>query len=215
MATKTKKRPAPAPQPRKLPIIPILGGVVGVALVVAIAISIASSEEARNAEVEIGSPTISGNLPEFSQGAEDAAVGLAIPAVDSTNFDGDVVSLGPESGAGGVVFLAHWCPHCRDEVPEIQAWLDGGAQPAAPLYSVATGINPDAANYPPWTWLEREGWTQPVLADDAAQSIMRAFGGTSFPFWVFFDDDGNVVARVSGRIGADTLDTFLDFAATS
>lgn len=215
MATKTKKRPTPAPPPRKLPILPILGGVVGIALVVAIAISIASSEEARNAEVEIGSPTIAGNLPEFDQGSEDPAVGLAIPAVESTNFDGDAVSLGPDSGAGGVVFLAHWCSHCRAEVPDVQEWLDGGAEPAAPLYSVATGINPNQANYPPWAWLEREGWTQPVLADDAGQSIMRAFGGSSFPYWVFFDDDGTVVARVAGRIGVDTLDGLLSLAANS
>jgi len=215
MATKTKRRPAPAPPPRKLPIIPILGGVVGIALVVAIAISIAGSEEARRAEVEIGAPTVSGSLPEFNSEGGDPAVGLAIPTVDTTNFDGDAVSLGPDSGAGGVVFLAHWCPHCQDEVPEIQEWLDSGAQPAAGLYSVATGINPNAANYPPWAWLEREGWTAPVLADDAAQSILRAYGGTSFPFWVFFDDDGNVVGRISGRIGVDALDGFLELAASS
>jgi len=215
MASKTKKRPTPAPPPRKLPIIPILGGVVGLALVVAIAISIAGSEEARNAEVEIGSPTVSGALPEFSGSGADAAVGQPIPSVESTNFDGEALTLGPDSGAGGVVFLAHWCPRCQEEVPEIQEWLDAGAEPAADLYSVATSINPNAANYPPWTWLNREGWTQPILVDDAAQSIMQAYGGTAFPYWVFFDDDGNVVARVAGRIGPDAVDGLLELAASS
>lgn len=206
MATKRQ------PEPKKLPILPILGGVVGVALVVAIALSIAGSEP-ESAAVEIGSPTVTGALPAFDRNTADPAVGTAIPNAEGTDFDGNAVTLGPGDGPGGIVFLAHWCQHCQAEVPELQAWLDGGGTPAASIYSVATSIDPSRGNYPPWSWLEREGWTAPVLVDDNTGAVMRAFGGTAFPYWVFFDGAGNVVARAEGRLGADTVAQLLEMAA--
>jgi hypothetical protein len=68
-------------------------------------------------------------------------------------------------------------------------------------------------NYPPWSWLDREGWTSPVLVDDAFGSVMGAFGGRGFPYWVFFDGDGNVVARAEGELGVDTVSQLLELAA--
>jgi hypothetical protein len=213
--SKSKKRPAaPAPPPaKKLPIAWILGGAVGLALVVAIAIGL--SEETAGAAVEIGSPTVSGDaLPLFSADGADAAVGMQMPAVVGTDFDGQEVVIGPGNGPAAIVFLAHWCGLCQNEVPAIQGWLDGGATPAAPIYSVATGIDKARPNYPPWSWLEREGWTSPLLVDDAAQSIMRAFGGSGFPFWVFINEDGEVIGRVAGDIGVSGLQTALQLAVS-
>ena len=215
MAAKPKSRQPAAPQTKKLPILWILAGVVGIALVVAIAISIAGSESKQNVAVEVGSPNISGALPAFAAGGADAAIGSPIPEVSGTNFDGEAVAIGPGQGPGGIVFLAHWCGHCQTEVPAIQAWLDGGATPAAPIHSVATSIDELRPNYPPWSWLDREGWTSPVLVDDATGSVMRGFGGSAFPYWVFFDSDGNVVARAEGAQGVDTVAALLELAATS
>lgn len=215
MAAKPKSRQAPAPQPKKLPILGILAGVVGIALIVAIAISIAGSESKQNVAVEVGSPTVSGALPAFAAGGADAAVGSPIPEVSGTNFDGEAVTIGPGRGPAGIVFLAHWCGFCQEEVPAIQEWLDGGATPAAAIYTVATSIDELRPNYPPWSWLAREGWTSPVLVDDAFGSVMRGFGGSSFPYWVFFDGDGNVVARAEGAQGVDNVAALLELAATS
>ena len=218
MATKSKKRPvAPkSPPAKKLPIWWILGGLVGIALIAAIAVSLSGETADPGVEVEMGSPTVSGDsLPPFSQGAADAAIGMQIPAVTGTNFDGQSVVIGPESGAAGIVFVAHWCSVCQQEVPAIQGWLDGGATPAVPIYTVATGIDRLKQNYPPWSWLEREGWTSPVLVDDAADSVMQAFGGTAYPYFVFVNDRGEVVGRTVGGIGADALAGALQFAASS
>lgn len=217
MSTKKKPRgrqaPTP-PAPKKFPILWILGGLVGVALVGAIAVSLSGETSPSGAVVEIGSPTISGDLlAPYQRGTTDPTIGSVIPTASGTDFDEEPVVIAPGNGAAGIVFLAHWCSHCQAEVPRIQQLLDGGADLPAPLYSVATSISSTRGNYPPWSWLNREGWTTPVLVDDAAGSVMRAFGGTEFPYWVFVDDEGTVVARASGEIGTDVLTQFLQLAA--
>ncbi len=217
----TKKKPRgreapPPPPPKKLPILWILGGLVGVALIGAIAVSLSGETSPSGALVEIGSPTVSGELlAPYQRGTTDPTIGSVIPTASGTNFDDEPVAIAPGNGAAGIVFLAHWCSHCQAEVPRIQQLLDEGADLAAPLYSVATSINSTRNNYPPWSWLDREGWTTPVIVDDAAGSVMRAFGGTEFPYWVFVDDEGTVVARASGEIGTDVLSQFLQLAADS
>jgi hypothetical protein len=194
----------------------ILGGLVGLALVAAIAVSLSGETADSTVAVEIGSPTISGDaLPPATQDGTDAAIGMQIPAVVGTNFDGESVVIGPETGAAGYLFVAHWCSVCQVEIPDIQDWLEGGATPAAPIFTIATGIDELRQNYPPWSWLEREGWTSPVLVDDAASSVMQAFGGTAYPYFVFTNDRGEVVGRVLGGMGAASLEGALQFAAAN
>lgn len=217
MSTKSRARSRPTPPPppaKKFPIIPIVGGLIAAALIAAIAISVADSESKAASRVEIGSPELSGEaLPPFASSAADPAVGTVIPAVTGTDFDGNVVTIGPGEGPAAIVFLAHWCPHCQREVPAVQAWLDGGGEPAVPLVSVATSISAARDNYPPWSWLDREGWTSPVLVDDEDGTVMLGFGGTGFPYWVFINADGEVVARASGEIGVDNMRQLMELAA--
>jgi thiol-disulfide isomerase/thioredoxin len=109
------------------------------------------------------------------------------------------------------MFVAHWCPHCQAEVPAVQEWLDTtGGVSGVRLVAVSTWLAPERDNYPPWTWLKREGWTPPVLADDDAAHVMTAFGGDATPFWVFVDADGNVVARIAGEIDVASLQSVLE-----
>ena len=65
------------------------------------------------------------------------------------------------------------------------------------LVSVATSIDPTRPNYPPDAWLQREGWTAPVIAD-TTNAVAEAYGLTAFPYWVFVGPDGKVVARAIG-----------------
>jgi cytochrome c biogenesis protein CcmG/thiol:disulfide interchange protein DsbE len=135
---------------------------------------------------------------------------MAAPAVSGEDFAGSPVSIGSDGRAKAIVFLAHWCPHCQAEVPVIQGWLDSGGAPAdVDLYSVATSNDPSQPNYPPDAWLQGEGWTVPVLVDDGEDTAGRAFGVSAFPFFVFVDDQGNVVSRATGELSIDQLQTFL------
>ncbi len=105
------------------------------------------------------------------------------------------------------MFIAHWCPHCQAEVPLIQTWVSAGGVPqGVDLVSVATGIDPTRPNYPPEAWLQREGWTVPVIADPT-NSVAGAYGLPAYPYWVFIGPDGKVVARAVGEISIPDLES--------
>ena len=43
-----------------------------------------------------------------------------MPVIDGRPFDGSPITIGgPTDGPTMYVFLAHWCPHCNDEIPEL------------------------------------------------------------------------------------------------
>lgn|GEM_PF-279116 len=161
----------------------------------------------------IGSP-----LPlkrESNDPAQDPAAGLVAPALVGSDFSGDAVVIDTTDGvAKGIVFLAHWCPHCQAEVPRVQEWLDGdGGVDGVDILSVSTAVRPDRDNYPPSAWLEREGWTSQTMRDGDASDAFIAYGGDSFPYWVFIDDEGRVVRRSSGELEIATLEQYLEEAA--
>jgi thiol-disulfide isomerase/thioredoxin len=146
-------------------------------------------------------PVVTGtSLPKYAPGGTDPAIGQPIPEVSGAGFDGTPVKIEANGQPKVILFLAHWCPHCQDEVPVLQAWANAGAVPdGVEIVSVATSIDPNAPNYPPDAWLEGEGWTFPVIVDPT-NTVAAAYGLTAFPYWVFVGPDGNVRARITGEM---------------
>ena len=148
---------------------------------------------------------------------DDAALGEQAPVVIGLDFDDQPVRIDPvEDGPTMVVFLAHWCPHCNDEVPMINEMRDAGQFPdELNIVAVSTGIDPAAPNWPPGEWLEHLDWTYPVIADgvDFDRQVLiaqDAFGIRGYPFIVLLDDDGTVAARWSGASEADELSGLIE-----
>ena len=205
----------------------LLPGLIAVAVVVAAVIAIvlsgggpgsdggsssvppsASGSTAAGSGATVPPPVISGTpLSEFAgRDVADPAVGQAAPAVTGTDFDGTPVSIEADGRPKVILFLAHWCPHCQEEVPVVQAWVTAGGVPeGVDVISVATAIDPAAPNYPPDAWFAREGWTSPVIVDPT-NSVAQAYGLTAFPFWVFVGADGNVRARAIGEVSIADLE---------
>jgi cytochrome c biogenesis protein CcmG, thiol:disulfide interchange protein DsbE len=165
---------------------------------------------ASGSAVAVEPPVITGDpLPPFQGPDNDAAVGLPAPEVAGTDFDGKPVSIEPDGKAKVILFLAHWCPHCQAEVPLVQTWVSAGGVPdGVEVVSVATGIDPSQPNYPPDAWLDREGWTVPVIADPT-NSVAEAYGLTAYPLWVFVGSDGAVVARAAGQMTIPDLEALV------
>ncbi len=154
---------------------------------------------------EIGTPvTVDGEpLAVFQASEGDVAVGQPGPRVEGVSSDGEPVTISAE-GPQILVFLAHWCPHCQNEVPGIVAATSSPDWPeSVTVTGITTATDNNRENYPPSAWLEGEGWAFPTLADDADSGAAGAYGISGFPYMVFIDGDGNVALRTSGEIGAD------------
>ena len=194
----------------------IIGGVLGLGLIVAIAISTVSGGTPE--EDAFGEVTVEGEaLPVFGgEPANDVATGMTAPTIIGENFAGEPVTIEPDGTPKVVVFLAHWCPHCQAEVPEVVDWLEAGNQPEnVDFYSVSTLAQRLRGNWPPQDWLETEGWNVPVIQDDNANSVSSAFGMQGTPFWVVLDGQNNVIARIPGQIGTEGMQALFATAAQS
>ena len=154
-------------------------------------------------------------LPLYDATTDDPAIGMTIPKVTGKDFDGNDITIGPDGKAKIILFVAHWCPHCQREVPLLKAHLDDHPMPNdVELLTVSTSVKPGADNYPPQDWLNREGWSAPVLADDEASSVANAYGLSAFPYFVAVDADGKVVQRASGELSTDQFDAAVKAAQT-
>lgn len=192
--------------PKTFPVMPVLLGVIAIALIAVVVLTFNSEGAGSD---EFGSPEVTGEfLPRLPDTGTDPAVGTAIPSVVGEDFEGNEVSMTDDGNAKIILFVAHWCPHCQREVPIVQDWLDTDPLAAGvDFYTIATGISRARENYPPSAWLEAEGWTAPVIVDDAASTIGASFGLPAYPYWVFTDGDGNVLARLTGGISPSDLDS--------
>lgn len=168
-------------------------------------------------EVEQNRPlTVSGTIVPTLEvaGAGDPAIGTTFPTFDGQSFDGTPISVGgPTDGPTMIVYLAHWCPHCNAEIPELIELNDSGGMPDdLTVVGVSTAVQQSSPNYPPSTWLADKGWPWTTMADDVDSTAFLASGGSGFPYLVLLDADGNIVARDSGEKSAADLQVWIDEA---
>ena len=214
MATKPAKKPAPTSSPPWLWI--GVGAVVVVALVIAVIASTGGSGDGGTDNPQLQAVTVTGSpLPDLPESGTYPGVGQVAPTLAGKSFDGSAVDVKPGDGTGKLVlFVAHWCPHCQREVPLLVDHLKSTKLPSGvELVTVATATNANQPNYPPESWLDDEGWTAPVLADDADQTAAKAYGLSAFPYLVAIDGSGKVVARLTGEFPVTTFDQLARQAA--
>lgn len=157
------------------------------------------------------------NVPTLDRTDPDPAFGMAFPVITGESFDGTPVSIGGASdGPTMVVYLAHWCPHCNAEIPELIELDNRDGVPAdMRVVGVSTAVNNTAPNYPPSKWLQDRDWPWETMADDVNSSAFVLGGGSGFPYLVILDADGNVLARDSGEKSAEDLAMWIQDALAS
>jgi thiol-disulfide isomerase/thioredoxin len=140
---------------------------------------------------------------------------MPAPAISGTDFSGTPVGLEADGNAKLVLFVAHWCPYCREELPLVRDWLDATEMPEnVDFYSVSTFSDPTRPNYPPNAWFEQEAWDVPLIVDDAADTAARTYGVNAVPFWLLVHTDNTVAARGAGALTTEVLDQIVtDLAA--
>lgn len=150
-------------------------------------------------------------LPIMVQGYDDPAIGLPAPEIKAFGLDGSEIFIGGEGPTTLIMVLAHWCPHCRNEVRELSAFLgESEAMDRVRMITLLTSINEERANFPPHTWLEMEEWPLPSIVDTSSSQIATALGVSSFPFFIVLNDKGEIELRIPGRLGLETLTKLLD-----
>jgi thiol-disulfide isomerase/thioredoxin len=170
------------------------------------------------APAEVQPVTLTGApLVPLPESGADPAVGVKAPGLSGYDFDGNPVVVDPSQGPVMLVFLAHWCPHCNREAPQLMAWKASGDVPdGLQVIGVTTAVSSERDHYPPSSWMRDEmKWDWPVLADSAENEAVVAFGASGFPFVVVLDTDGTVLSRWSGERGLEGIQESVDAALAS
>jgi thiol-disulfide isomerase/thioredoxin len=205
---KRSRRPGPAQaqDDSRTRTLLIVGAVVLLVVFVGVIVALGSAEDETDDAPDFGPIAAQGEpLPELPDGGDDPAVGSPAPRLEGTDAEGTPVRVGQSGEPTVVFFLAHWCPHCQSEVPEVVGLMEGGELDGVRVVGVLTGTDRAAPNHPPVAWLEREAWTGDVILDDEEGTAARAYGLSGYPFAVYLDAEGTVVARTSGGVGAEGI----------
>ena len=142
----------------------------------------------------------------------DSAIGKKAPVVKGISLEGKDIYIGGEGYYHLIIILAHWCPHCRNEVRELTNYLKETEIPSnLQIISLATAIYSDRANYPPHEWFRNEKWPLPVIVDTPQSDIANHFGVTSYPYFILIDDDGKIQSRRPGRLGINGIESLFGY----
>jgi thiol-disulfide isomerase/thioredoxin len=150
----------------------------------------------------------------YPESGVDAAVGQPSPVITALDYDGQEVVIGAPGQAQVLVFLAHWCPVCNQELPTLRDIVSAGGVPDdVELVFVTTGLDPGRPNWPPKRWLDDAGLSSvTTVRDDVGDPLMRAYGLRAYPAWAVIDGDGILQARRQGLLSAVAIAQLLDVA---
>lgn len=195
---------------------------VGIAAAAAVAIGISSGTSAPSVDVDDPATIVTGQfqevtvtgaaLPVLSTSGDDPALDGPAPVLAGFDFRSNPVTVNAADDTRDtlLVFLAHWCPHCNEEVPKLIEWKEKGLVPSnLRVVGVTTGSRNDAPNWPPSDWIEEKKWPFEVLADDESQTAAMAYGLNAYPFMAVVDADGVLRARFSGVVEPTALNEII------
>lgn len=130
-------------------------------------------------------------------------VGKTAPSLTLRSLDGQTVAIGRTGKIMVLNFWATWCPPCRDEMPELEAFA---AKHKREIIFGAVNLQepPDKVK----AYLAQHQYTMPVLmdADGAAGS---AFAVRAIPTTIILDQNGVIRFRKAGPVTAVELETVL------
>lgn len=130
-------------------------------------------------------------------GGEEPSTGTVIPMLDDQPVD-----LADYEGQTVLVnFWASWCPPCRAEMPELQAYYQAHQADGFVLIAVNSGEQAATAR----NFIQQTGYTFPVGLDIDG-SLSDRFGVPGLPTSIVINPEGEITYRHTGAITRDVLD---------
>ena len=164
--------------------------------------------------IDTGEVTVNAgtDLPLFNSALPvDPAVGQTLATFEAQTITGGTFNSIEPGVARIYSVLAHWCPFCQQELPEIVEFLEeADLGDDVEFVAASVTVDPSRDNYPPADWFERENFEGTIIVDNEAARLMSILGTQSFPFLVAVDASGEVVQRFSGVSTRAQLDSALD-----
>ena len=151
------------------------------------------------------------DLPLFdATSATDPAVGQTIANFEAQTINGETFNS-IEPGVSRIYsVLAHWCPFCNAELPEIVEFMqEADLGDDVEFVAAAVAVDPTRDNYPPAEWFGDANYDGTIIVDSQQSRLLSLLGTQSFPFLVAVDDSGTVVERFSGTSTRAQLDAVL------
>jgi cytochrome c biogenesis protein CcmG, thiol:disulfide interchange protein DsbE len=122
-----------------------------------------------------------------------------------TDLQGSPVSL--ETYRGRVVLVnnwATWCPPCKAEMPELQAYYETHASDDFVIIAIESGEPADQVT----DFVQSYGLTFPVWLDPKGTAL-EAFQNWDLPSSYIVDRDGTVLMSWTGQINQATLEKYV------
>jgi peroxiredoxin len=132
-------------------------------------------------------------------------VSFAAPELNLTDLDGNPVAL--SKIAGQVVLVnnwAFWCPPCRAELPELQAYYDAHRQQGFQVIGIEAGDEKKDVDY----HVKLFKLSYPIWLDPQEQSL-QAFQNFSLPNTYVIDKTGTVRLTWVGVIDRAMLEKYV------
>jgi cytochrome c biogenesis protein CcmG/thiol:disulfide interchange protein DsbE len=144
--------------------------------------------------------------PETAVTTGSAQMGQLAPDFSLPTLGGGETNLSDYAGQVVLVnFWATWCPPCKAEMPDINAYYE--ARQDDGLVVLAVNAQEDTATVS--SFIEATGFSFPVLLDSDGR-VEQQYQVRSFPMTFVIDRDGRVVYIHNGLISPDVLTAVLD-----
>jgi thiol-disulfide isomerase/thioredoxin len=126
--------------------------------------------------------------------------------IESWYVDG---SMDLQNGTTLVVFWEVWCPHCKREVPELQATWEEYNPKGLKMVGL-TKITKSATEEKVTTFIEEQKVTYPMAKEGGNGAASKMFNVSGIPAAAVVKDGKIVWRGHPGRLSNELLDTFLE-----
>jgi cytochrome c biogenesis protein CcmG, thiol:disulfide interchange protein DsbE len=129
----------------------------------------------------------------------------AAPQLALTDLEGNPINL--DSMLGQVILVnnwATWCPTCKDEMPELQAYYDAHAGQGFTIIAIESGEPADMVS----KFVRQLGLTFPVWLDPKGVAV-DAFQNWDLPSSYVIDRHGHLAMSWTGPVNRQTLETYI------